>query len=198
MKTYTFRDWYEAHNPRGWHLFRVRAAYRELGWKYFGFKPWQMLKSSGFIPELWYYLKCRLWKKYNVVKVRSLPPTWVDRDQLLLHAAFEILRDVVENENWLDQTAYFIPITESDPYGCDNRNGWQAVAQLYDWWINRRPARLAAEESALEHWYGTHVSDLSDERLPRLQLFRELEEAGDREDEEMLVTLCRIRQILWT
>src|SRR4051812_47476278 len=108
MKTHTFSDWYKVHNPRKWHWFRVRATYRELGFRYFGLTPWRMLSFTGFAPELVYYLKCRFWRKYNVVKVRSLPPTWVDRDRLLLHAAFQILCDVVEKEDWLARQVYFL------------------------------------------------------------------------------------------
>ena len=35
------------------------------------------------IHDSWYYLKCLLFHRYNVIKVRSLPPTWVDRDELM-------------------------------------------------------------------------------------------------------------------
>jgi hypothetical protein len=197
MKRHTFRDWYQVHNPRSWHLFRVRMAYRELGWKYFGFRPWRMFKATGFIPELWYYLKCRLWKQYNVVRVRSLPPTWVDRDNLLLHAAFEILRDVVEQEDWLNHTVYFLPVTEHDPYGADYRDDWQEIATLYDWWINRRPARLALEDHVLTCW-GNEYRKAGNSNIPSSELLSQLEVAGEAEDEDMLVRLCRIRKVLWT
>jgi hypothetical protein len=176
MKTHTFRDWYKDHNPWDWHWFRLRKTYGELGWKYFGLRQWRMFKASGFIPELWYYLKCRFWKRYNVVKARSLPPTWVDRDRLLLHAAFEILRDVVENEDWFNDRVYWQP-------DYDGRETWQAAAMLYDWWVNRRPARLEAEEKALKSWQKN---------------WHQLELAGEREDDVMLIRLCMIRGNLWT
>ncbi len=30
--------------------------------------------------DSWYWIKCRLWHRYNVVVCRPLPPTWCDRD----------------------------------------------------------------------------------------------------------------------
>jgi hypothetical protein len=33
-------------------------------------------------PHEWlYYIKCLLWKKYNIVKIKTLSPTWNDRDK---------------------------------------------------------------------------------------------------------------------
>jgi hypothetical protein len=205
MKTHTFRDWYQAHNPRSWHLFRVHMAYRELGWKYFGFRPWRMFEATGFIPELVYYWKCRLWRQYNVVRVKSLPPTWVDRDGLLLHAAFTILCDVVEREDWLNHTVFY----QED---ADYRDRWQEIATLYDWWINKRPARLETEGAALESWHvafqaagglqfapsGLIAFGHSEAEEALSARHFQMEESGDQEDEEMLIRLCRIRQVLWT
>jgi len=50
------------------------------------------------LHDAWYWLKCRLWHRYNVVVCRALPPTWCDRDYLLLYAAFQILEDFVQQE----------------------------------------------------------------------------------------------------
>lgn len=57
------------------------------------------------LHDIWYRIKCKLWYRYNVVKVRTLPPTWVDRDTLLVHAMFQILDDFVNKEcigGWVD------------------------------------------------------------------------------------------------
>jgi len=48
--------------------------------------------------DLWYWIKCRLWYKYNVLKIKTLPPTWNDRDNILVHAMFQILEDFVKKE----------------------------------------------------------------------------------------------------
>ncbi len=54
--------------------------------------------ACGWFNDRWYWLKCRLWHKYNVVTCEALPPTWCDRDHLMLFAAFQILEDFVERE----------------------------------------------------------------------------------------------------
>jgi hypothetical protein len=52
----------------------------------------------NLIRDLWYKLICRFWHRYNVIICRSIPPTWIDRDELLLCAAFQILEDFVRKE----------------------------------------------------------------------------------------------------
>lgn len=42
-------------------------------------------------------VKCWL-KPNNIVKIEALPRTWIDRDEVLFHAAFQVLVDFVELE----------------------------------------------------------------------------------------------------
>lgn len=94
---------------------------------------------NRFVHEPIYWLKCRLWFRYNVVVCRRLPPTWCDRDALLLHASFQLLTDFVEQEkpwavNASDkqiQDAYEVCGEEE----CVTRTAqWAEVKALYDWW----------------------------------------------------------------
>jgi len=48
--------------------------------------------------DWWYWLKCRCFTQHNRVVCERLPPTWVDRDHLLLHTSFQILTDFVRKE----------------------------------------------------------------------------------------------------
>lgn len=43
------------------------------------------------LRDFFYWLKCRLWHRYNVVVCESLPLTWNDRDQVgeVAHTAVE-------------------------------------------------------------------------------------------------------------
>lgn len=50
------------------------------------------------IHDFFYYLKCALFKKYNRIVIRTLPPTWIDKCDLLPHAMFQILEDFVKKE----------------------------------------------------------------------------------------------------
>jgi hypothetical protein len=227
MKKHTFWDWHENNKhclrwpPR---LISVSLDYKELGWGYFGWRPWQMLKWHGYLPELWYYLRCRFWTKYNTVKADTLPPTWVDRDKLLLHAMFAILCDVVEGEDWFNSRSYYCKDEANGP-ACDwdGKDEFQEVALLYDWWKHRRPARDKAVDNALSAWsdefrkLGGMTFMPAEGHLSRMvfpeerhgeaacakeyqlkELHTNLEAAAEQEDEEMMIRLCKISGYLWT
>lgn len=228
MKPYTIRDWYKYHRPSAWSKFRYRwlnitREYRELGWKYFGWRPWRMFKASGFFPELWYYLKCRLWRRYNVIHVRSLPPTWTDRSEAMIHVMFQVLVDVVEKEDWFNDRVYFMEDEDNGPdFVWDFRDEWQEMAILYDWWVNKRPARLKAEEEASSAWHkafeaaggmqfgpvekigteGAGVREMIFSHSPTEQkLFEhrnDMEKWGEADDEQHMHRLVMMVPYFWT
>lgn len=114
-----------------------------------------------WVHEPWYWFKCWAWKRYNVVVCRDLPPTWNDRDDMLLHASFQILKDFVEQE---DRASHYLGHTQrsreqliadyhfsKDPqhftaeqiadglkWAEQRADEWLEVAALYDWWEERR------------------------------------------------------------
>lgn len=64
----------------------------------------------------------------RVFKIESLPNarTWVDRDEIMLHACFQILKDCVEKEDLLNH--------------CDYKEHKEQVDEarfLYEWWLKR-------------------------------------------------------------
>ena len=93
------------------------------------------------LHEGWYWLKCRLWHRYNVVVCRALPPTWQDRDYLLLYAAFQLLEDFVKKEQpweWAGDV-YAVYIVDCDEEMARDREAtWKTVHELYDWWKKRK------------------------------------------------------------
>lgn len=75
--------------------------------------------------DAYYWLRARVWEPYNVVKIKTLSPTWHDRDLILLHAAFQILVDFIEQEKpseWFD--------IENSWWEDD----WNELFALYTWW----------------------------------------------------------------
>ena len=62
------------------------------------------------------------------LKIESLPfkKEWVDRDEIMLHACFQILKDCVEKEKVDEQCDY-----EAHKYFVDE------VRYLYGWWKER-------------------------------------------------------------
>lgn len=220
MRAYTFRDWLRDHE--GQVLLRVRVGYwRELReWPV----PGRVFRWEGWLPELWYYAKCRAWHRYNVVVARSLPPTWGDRDNLMLHACFAILGDVIEKERIFEHNC-----ADGDP---DDGQSWawalREMRELWDWWTVRRPEREAEYWRRLHAWDDLHQRDrdaytsahpgwqetdnphLVRHSLPETFVepedtkaaWRELrafdDDARDAEDDAMLARLMKVRGYLWT
>lgn len=85
MPPYTFKTWLSDHQEQ--ELLVVR---RNDCWPWWQPREWRV---DGWLPSLWYYLKCRFWRHYNRLEIGTLPPTWTDADDRLLHGAFAILGD---------------------------------------------------------------------------------------------------------
>ena len=61
--------------------------------------------------------------------IHTLEKGWCDRDDLLLHACFQILTDFVETE---------MPGHEPHPDDLDRQKAWDELKALYDWWGNHK------------------------------------------------------------
>ena len=67
------------------------------------------------------------------LKIHTLKKGWCDKDEILLHAAFQLLVDFVEQEkpgqiiDW-----------EADEL---HKKAWKEIMSLYRWWKKERPAR---------------------------------------------------------
>ena len=131
-----------------------------------------------WVHNPWYWLKCRLWHRYNVVRIKTLPPTWCDRDDVLLHAAFQILTDFVEKER---------PFEWFDTKHSDHKKEWQTIRELYAWWTVARPARV----DLLDTIKGRPTGEQYD------QCWKQ-EDAWRAEDRKMLMRLVNVRGHLWT
>lgn len=100
-----------------------------------------------FIHQPWYWLKCKVWHRYNVVVCRKLGPTWVDRDLLMFHAVFQCLVDFVEKED-----PQMARQTHEDVYGRYRESGpeyakkcaddYMAIKELYWWYKYHDPYRV--------------------------------------------------------
>lgn len=77
----------------------------------------------------------------RILKIESLKPRskeWVDRDIIMLHSCFQILKDCVEKEHVDTHCNY-----ESHKEFVDE------VRFLYEWWI-KRVKRIASDEQIKE------------------------------------------------
>jgi hypothetical protein len=64
----------------------------------------------------------------RMLKIESLPPvkTWVDRDAIMLHSCFQILKDCIEKEHVDTHCNYEI-----------HKDFVDEVRFLYHWWAKR-------------------------------------------------------------
>ena len=66
----------------------------------------------------------------NILKIESLDDGWRDKDSVLLHACFQLLKDCVEKENLF---------TGHTDWNADEKHRKVKVEleALYSWWLNR-------------------------------------------------------------
>lgn len=66
----------------------------------------------------------------NLLRIESLDDGWCDKDYVLLHACFQLLKDCVEKENLLGGHT---------DWDVDERfrNAKKEISELYQWWLER-------------------------------------------------------------
>lgn len=86
------------------------------------------------------------------------------------------------------------------------------IEALYKWWTEERPKRVDSMEASGWSEYCDRkwrknksvFDDLEDEEgekvdtLPMLNMMNEIDDKYEKEDEEMMIRLIKIRQSLWT
>jgi hypothetical protein len=214
-KPYTWRDWLADHKGQYPLYIQLGYWYELERWPV----PGRIFQWHGWIPDLWYYVKCRLWRRYHTVTARTLSPTWSDAVHRLLHINFAILESVIVDERIFERTA-------ADGNPTDGQSWAWALAEmrdLWDWWTVRRPARDAEYERRLHLSCGlrdrdrvaykafcpgwddspfssfppdySHPADTAAANAALKELSDEITTA---EDDAMLMRLMKLRSYLWT
>ena len=88
---------------------------------------WRTIPYDYRPGQLWYWLKCRLYKKFNQVNIKSLTYTYNDPEHVLEHAIFQVLVDFIEKED---------PFNHFDTENSHHKNEWAELKELYLWWKN--------------------------------------------------------------
>lgn len=165
----------------------VRQTWNKIRYKY-----WKVVPYNYRPLTLWYRLKCRLCHRYNVVYVKTLPSTWCDRDDLLLHATFQILVDFIENEHEIKSIWY------EDKYCTSRASDWIELYGLYSWWKYDYPNPLHEKTLDKAVALDQKTGKNSDEYYQILDLYGEQEEAFEKLTTEKLQKLMELRGYLWT
>lgn len=66
----------------------------------------------------------------NTLHIETLDEGWGDKDEIMLHACFQLLKDCIEKENLL---------TSHTDWNADekHRQAKEEIEQLYKWWLDR-------------------------------------------------------------
>jgi hypothetical protein len=123
---------------------------------------WDSCRSKTH--DAWYYIKCKLWYRYNVVKIESLPPTWHDPDTLMLFSVFQVFENFVKYDacsDWGRSNEEVKQVyNESFPgMGDERARDWQKIHDLYDWWMKYKDER---------HTYVEDMDEIENEKLCEL------------------------------
>ena len=139
------------------------------------------------------------------LKIHTLEKGWFDKDEVLLHAAFQILIDFVEQEK---------PDKIVD-WNTDklHRKAWKEIKSLHSWWRKERSAQKSPlDDKKIKHpplkFEKVAGSDLRRMVGPDKKKYAnyyhalgkhwKLERKWDEEDQRNLHRLIDIRKFLWT
>jgi hypothetical protein len=144
-------------------------------------------------------------RQVQVLKIHSLDHRWHDKDEVLLHAAFQLLVDFVEQEqpdryiNWNANTLH--------------KHAWREINSLYRWWKDKRPTRRSPLDDK-----NLMMPPFKFKKIPNSEMYQmiepdkkkyaayyralrqhaQLEQEWYEEDQRKLHRLVEVRGFLWT
>jgi len=137
--------------------------------------------------------------------IRTLRHGWYDKDEIMLHAAFQLLVDFVEQEH---------PDKHIDwNHGALHRRAWKEIRDLYRWWTATRSSRrgplddkrIAKPPLRFNKVKGTKFRRLATPNKKKYAAYyrtvkkhARLEREWHGEDQRNLHRLIEIRDFLWT
>lgn len=125
----------------------------------------------------WRWFRNRFVRRFDRVYIKTLSPDYHDKDEILLHACFQLLVDWVEREHgpeWWG--AIDGPLVE--------------LKALYDWWTQERPKRYIDPPESLLLTGGGQIEESNNTTY--------LDDVWEVEDQRRLETLVKYRGHLWT
>ena len=155
------------------------------------------------------WLRFRTWERHHVLKMRYLEPGWHDKDQILLHSMFEILCRFIE-----DEKAGEIVDWNNDEI---HKDAWKEMNDLYNWWEERQnrdkqnpilqpdlkhpemkftPLNDGSDCSSMEFVHESPEDKVKWEKV--CDDCSEWELKCEKEDEEMMIRLIKVRSFMWT
>lgn len=174
-------------------------------WNKIRYAYWDIIPYDYRPGNIWYRVKCRLWKRYSVVKPRYLPYTWCDKDYIMAHAMFELLSKFIEDEcspghiQWYGEYPHMVEVNGEQ---VNVRDEMQA---LYDWWHKQYNKAYQEEKDAI---YAESTDEplcdengmfcMSDYNRGVYGRASQLEQDYEKQLDDNLIRLLKIRRYMWT
>jgi hypothetical protein len=156
------------------------------------------------------YIRNRYIDKIHYLKTGLTPGQYYDLDHRIMHALFNELVIFVEIEATLDHLEWSSRLThgeddgvspEDELYGKPTRHAKESleIIELYNWWKKRDERKDPMVESGWDNYCDKPKEERTEkEKNISLEKLIEIEEKYEKEDEEMLIRLIKIRKSLWT
>lgn len=146
-----------------------------------------------------YYIKCLIWRRYNRISIKTLPPTWLDRTEVLPHAIFQILDDFIKEEcspgcvDWNSDDEHRNTLAEWK----DHLAWWKDVYLKFDAYEGFDESQKA-EDRFIDDGTGCYEIVFSDYEHEFYAASRLKEVAMETELERRLCRIIALRQWMWT
>lgn len=174
---------------------------RNLWWHMRWYDLWHYVPVFRDIRDLYYKIKCRFFRRYDLIRT-NLPKThWIDKDTIMLHGMMELLVDYVEGEKALETIHW-----EGDPL---HSHAAKEIREIYEWWKNY-PNREKEIDEQLTKWSNEFDKRPAEGIADRLnctpsnneniesEKLRTMEDELGQEEQDMLHRLVGIRKFMWT
>lgn len=191
LPRYTFRDWWSDHAGQSWVWFQRNDFANGMGWY---LRPFGVI-VGGRLYELVYYLKCRWWKRWNVVTCRTLPPTYCERADLLPHVFAEMVVSLVEDSDFLNHWDDSPEAGSPDKLGT-MPHAMATVRRSYGYFTEDRPRMVEEHERRLMEWHDARGTERAEDLWDRMQEVGE--EVLDAADDKVMTEVLAVRGFLWT
>lgn len=112
---------------------------------------------------------------YNVIKIKTLDRTYNEWDTRLEHGIFQILTEYVESNP--EETTDF----SQEPW----KSFWEETKYLYQWWMNREKWEASWEERL-------NLKDIG------IYKYADLEKEKEKEFDDILIRVIKVRRGFWT
>jgi hypothetical protein len=177
--------------------------FKELYWKLvpYDWRPGQII----------YALKCYLWKRYTTYKPRYLNHQWHDKDTILEHMMMEILSQFIEKEcSPGDVEWYGDWVGNKGIYDGVERYHMDVMKEIYKWWHEVYNGTYPEDSERIWSGYkseenfeaveggGYLLKPPSERNRKIMDQVRELEDKIEKQLDDYLITLLKLRRYMWT